>query len=419
MKIIRAAQLEMPAYKEVDVKNIVNLVKKQGDKAILRFTERYDGVKLTGLEVTRDEVKKSYKEVSRDKISAIKKATKNIRRFAEEQLKQFEGFDFEIEKGVNVGQLVVPIKKVGIYVPGGNFPLPSSVLMAAIPARVAGVKEIVMCSPPRYKRSINPVTLVAADICGIDRIFRIGGAQAIAAMAYGTKTVPRVDKIVGPGNKYIIAAKKQVYGDVGIDFLAGPSEILIIADKTANPKFVASDLLAQAEHDIEARVMLVTNSERLAYCVNKEIERQLAMLKTKKTAEQSMKKNGRIIIVKTIENAIEFVNRFAPEHLELQMKEPKKYLSKLNNYGSLFSGSYSANALGDYVTGANHILPTGGSARFTGGLSVKDFIKLQTYQYVGKKGFDKVSNTAIKLADIEGLDGHKKSLEVRKIRRYI
>jgi len=414
MKIIRDAQLEAPSYKEADVKNIVNLVKNKGDKAILRLTEKYDGVIVKKLEITRDGIDQAYKSISPSTVSAIKKASKNITRFARAQMKQFKNFEIEIKKGVNVGQLIVPIEKIGIYIPGGNFPLPSSVLMAAIPAKVAGVKEIIMCSLPRYKGSINPVTLVAADICGINRIFKIGGAQAIAAMAYGTKTVPRVDKIIGPGNKYIIAAKKQVYGDVGIDFLAGPSEILIIADKTANPKFIASDLLAQAEHDIEAKAILVTNSERLAYCVNKEVEKQITIVKTKKIAEQSLKKNGRIIIVKTIENAIEFANRLAPEHLELQIKEPKKYLSKLNNYGSLFLGSYSANVLEDYVTGTNHILPTGSSARFTAGLSVKDFIKLQTYQYVNKKGFDKILNTAIRMADIEGLDGHKKALELRK-----
>lgn len=348
------------------------------------------------LELNKNERKKAWSLIPRDTIKAMRFAAKNIKNFAKIQLKQLKDFEIEIQKGVFVGQKIIPIEKVGAYIPAGSYPLISTVLMTCIPARVAGVKEIIICSPPRYNGTINPAILVAADIAEVNRIFKIGGVQAIAAMSYGTETIPKVDKIVGPGNKFVVAAKKAVYGDVGIDFLAGPSEILIIADKNANPNIIAADLLAQREHDKEAVALLVTNSEILAEEVRKLV-----------------RKEAQIIIIKTIDEAIKFANEFSPEHLSLQVKNPKEYLSKLMNYGSLFLGNYAGVVFGDYVSGPNHVLPTRGAARFTAGISVKDFIKLQTYQYITKIGYNRIKNATIKLAEIEGLKKHKKSVMVR------
>lgn len=378
------------------VENIIESVRRDGDEAIARFTRKFDKVDLRSLEISGKERKNAWRFVSKDTIKAMRFAAKNIETFARAQLKQLKDFEIEIQKGVFVGQKIISIEKIGAYIPAGNYPLVSTVLMTCIPARVAGVKEIIICSPPRYRGTINPVILVAADIVGADRIFKIGGIQAIAAMAYGTKSVPKVDKIVGPGNKYVVAAKKAVYGDVGIDFLAGPTEILVIADENANPKIIAADLLAQKEHDKDAVAVLVTNSKKLA-----------------KKVEKIVKKEAKII-VKSIDEAVNFANEFAPEHLSLQVKNPKKYLSRVRNYGSLFLGNNAGVVFGDYVSGPNHVLPTNKCARFASGLSVKDFIKAPTYQYITKKGYNRIKDAAIKLAEIEGLEGHKKSVMVRK-----
>ena len=394
------------------VNKIIEDVKSKGDIAVRYYTKKFDKIDVRSFIVTKQEIKLAYKQVDKETIKALKFAKKNIEFFAKQQLKQFKNFEVR-KNGAILGQRAIPIEKIGVYIPGGNYPLPSTALMCIIPARLAGVKEIIACSP-----KIKPETIVAADIAGADKIFRIGGVQAIAAMAYGTNSVPKVDKIVGPGNIYVTAAKKAVYGDCGIDFLAGPSEVMIIADETADYKFVAIDLLAQLEHDVNAKAYLLTNSQALIKNVKIEIKKQLLDLATKNIIKQSMK-NLKIITVKKIDNAISIANRIAPEHLELQIRKPKRYVNKITNYGSLFLGKYSAEAFGDYCSGTNHVLPTNGGARFTSGLSVRDFIKLQTYQKIDAKGVKKLAPTALKLSKIEGLDAHNKSIRIRLNNKYL
>ncbi len=389
------------------VQEIIQEVKKEGDKAVRKYTAIFDGLKLKQFRVSKKEIKGAYKKVDREAIEMIKKAAVNIERFAKNQFRQFKNFKYT-KNGITVGQEIIPIEKVGVYVPGGRYPLPSTALMGVIPAKVAGVKNIIVCSP-----KIKPVTIVAADLAGADLIFNIGGVQAIAALAYGTKTVPKVDKIVGPGNIYVTQAKKEVFGDCGIDLLAGPTEILLIADKFANPRFVAADLLAQAEHDINTKIIFITDSKTIANEVNKELASQIRKLKTKNVIKKALK-NKKIILVRDLKEAIEIANKEAPEHLSLQTKNPQRYLSQLKNYGSLFLGQYSAVAFGDYCSGPNHILPTNKTSRFNGGLSVKDFLKIQTYQILNKKGAKKLAEIAKELASIEGLDAHKKSVEIRE-----
>lgn len=389
------------------VKKIIEDVKKEGDKAVRKYTETFDKSKLDNFRVNKKEIKEAYNKADKESIVAIKKAASNIKRFAKAQLKQFKDFEYT-KDGITVGQKIIPIEKVGVYVPGGRYPLPSTALMCIIPAKVAGVKEIIICSP-----KIKPITIVAADLAGVDSIFNVGGAQAIAAMAYGTKTISKVDKIVGPGNIYVTAAKKEIFGDCGIDLLAGPTEILLIADKYANPRFIAADLLAQAEHDVNTKIVFVSNSKALIKKVNNELKIQIAKLETKNVIRQALKKK-KIILVENLEEAIKIANEIAPEHLSLQVKNPRKYLNQLKNYGSLFLGEYSTVAFGDYCSGTNHVLPTDKTSRYAGGLSVKDFIKIPTHQSINEKGAKKLAKTAIKFASVEGLDAHKKSIEIRK-----
>ena len=388
------------------VNKIIDDVKNKGDAAVKYYTKKFDKIEIDRFIVTKSEVKKAYGLVDKETIKALKFAKKNIEFFAKQQLKQFKNFEIKKE-GITLGQKIVPIERVGVYIPGGNYALPSTALMCIVPAKVAGVKEIIACSP-----KIKPETIVAADMAGADSISRISGVQAIAAMAYGTKTIPKVNKIVGPGNIYVTAAKKAVYGECGIDFLAGPSEVMIIADESSDYKFVAIDLLAQLEHDINSRAFLLANSRKLIKEVRNEIGRQLLDLATKTIIKKSIK-NLKIVFVKKIENAVIIANEIAPEHLELQIKNPEKYLGKLRNYGSLFLGAYSAEAFGDYCSGINHVLPTNGGAKFASGLSVRDFIKLQTYQKIDFKGAKKLASTALKLSKVEGLDAHRKSVQVR------
>ena len=394
--------------KEVNkiVNKIIEDVKIREDVAIRYYTKKFDKIDLDSFIVTKEEIKSAYKQADKETIKALKFTKKNIEFFAKQQLKQFKNFEVK-RNGIILGQKVVPIEKVGVYIPGGNYPLPSTALMCIVPARLAGVKKIITCSP-----KIKPETIVAADIAGADKIFKIGGVQAIAAMAYGTKQILKVDKIVGPGNIYVTAAKKYVYGDCGIDFLAGPSEVMIIADKTADYEFIAIDLLAQLEHDVNAKAFLVTNSEKLIDDIKNEIEKQLLALSTKNIIKQSIK-NFKIILVKKIVESIKIANNIAPEHLELQIKNSVKYLNKFTNYGSLFLGKYSAEAFGDYCSGTNHVLPTNSGARFTSGLSVREFVRLQTYQKIDIKSARKLAKTAMKLAKIEGLEAHRKSVEIR------
>ena len=389
------------------VKKIIKDVKKNGDEAIRRYTVIFDKIKLKDFRVSKKEIAMSYRAVNRETITTFKKAAKNIGEFAKAQLRNFKDFEYT-KNGVTVGQKIISIERIGVYVPGGRYPLPSTALMCAIPAKVAGVKEIIVCSP-----KIKPITIVAADLSGADLIFNIGGVQAIAAMAYGTETIPKVDKIVGPGNIYVTQAKKEVFGDCGIDLLAGPSEILLIADEYANPEFIAADLLAQAEHDVDAKIFFITSSKNLVKKVNDRLKIQIEKLETKNIIKEAFKKKKEIL-VKNLKETIKIANEIAPEHLSLQVKNPRKYLGQLKNYGSLFLGEYSAVVFGDYCSGPNHVLPTDKTSRYTGGLSVKDFIKIQTHQYINKKGAKKLAKIATKFASIEGLDAHKKSAEIRE-----
>ena len=389
------------------VNKIIADIEKNGDKAISRYTLKFDKIKIKRFLVSKKEIKKAYKEIDKGTLIALKKAARNIRRFAEKQLKCFRNFKYN-QKGMILGQRIVPIERIGCYVPGGNYPLPSSALMSVIPAKTAGCKEIIVCSP-----KIKPATIVAANLAGADKIFRIGGIQAIAAMAQGTEQIPKVDKIVGPGNIYVNLAKKEIFGKAGIDFIAGPSEVMIIADDSANPEFIAADMLAQAEHDINAIPILVTTSKSIAKETKIELKKQLSKLKTKEIAEKALK-NGEIIVVKNIGEAVKIANEKAPEHLGLQIKNAEKYISQCLNYGSLFLGNYSAEVFGDYCSGPNHILPTAGAARYSGGLSARDFIKINTYQKITKKGAKKLAQTASKLAEVEGLYAHKNASDIRK-----
>jgi len=395
-----------------NVERIVCDIREGGDSCLRRYSLKFDKVELNEFRVSDELIRKAYSKIKERYIKAIKKCAETIKKFALKQKNQYKDFEFEIKKGVFTGQKVIPIESIAVYVPGGRFPLVSTLLMGAIPAKAAGVKRIVIISPPKFKGSIHPAILVASDIIGIDEIYMIGGAQAIAALAYGTETIKPVEKIVGPGNNYVNAAKKIVYGDVGIDFIAGPTEVAVIADKTANPFYIAADLIAQAEHDVNAIPLLITNSISLANSVNNEVESKLKILKTREVAEQSIKKNGKIIIVKDLIKAVKLANDIAPEHLELHVKNPCNYIDKLLNYGSLFLGKYSAEVFGDYSSGLNHTLPTNRVAKYTGGLSIKDFLKIQTTLRVEKEGVTNLSE-ALDFAELEGLDGHFKAAEIR------
>jgi histidinol dehydrogenase len=385
---------------------IIDDIKINGDKAVKKYTRIFDNMEIDSFELTPEDIKKAYEKVDKKTIATLKKAGESIKFFAEKQMELFK--DIEVEHdNVILGHRIIPIENVGCYVPGGLYALPSCALMSVIPAKVAGVDTAIVCSP-----KIAPATVVAADLAGADRIFNLGGVQAIAAMAYGTETIPRVDKIVGPGNKYVAAAKKELYGIVGIDMIAGPSEVLVIADETGKADIIAADMLAQGEHDPNAKAFLVTTSDKLAKEVQKELERQLPLLTTKDIAKLAIN-NSRIIIVSDIDEAVKLSNKIAPEHLEIQVSDSEKVVKGVRNYGSLFIGEYSAEVFGDYCSGTNHTLPTNGTARYTGGLSVKDFLKISTYQKILKAGVKNMSETAAALAEIEGLDAHKKAAEIR------
>jgi len=383
------------------VQKIIEDVKDNGDFAVRNYS-----IDLSSFLITKEEINKAYKKVGKETISALKFAKKNIEFFARQQLKQLKNFEVN-KNGVTLGQRVIPIGKIGVYVPGGNYPLPSTALMCIVPAKLAGVKEIIVCSP-----KIKPETIVAADIAGADKIFKIGGVQAIAAMAYGTKQVPKVDKIVGPGNIYVTAAKKAVYGDCGIDLPAGPSEVLVIADRFSDCRFIASDLIAQLEHDANSVAILVTDSKIIAKKVSDEIRMMLKRNENTAILGKSIR-NLKINVVKTVNDAIKIANDAKPEHLELLVNNPEKYVNKLVNYGSLFIGEYSAVAFGDYCSGTNHVLPTSGAAKFSGGLSIRDFVKFLTYQKISRSGAIKLSKAALIMSRIEGLENHNRSVRIR------
>ncbi len=393
------------------VSDIIDNVKNYGDKALFDYCEKFDKAKLTSLEVTNEEIEEAYKLVEPRFIEIIKTAAENIRNFHSKQVRN--SFIINENDGIVTGQKVTPIEKVGLYVPGGTAAYPSTVLMDSIPAKIAGCKEICITTPPSANGKVNPVILAAAKIAGVDRIFKVGGAQAVAALAYGTQTIPKVDKIVGPGNAFVAEAKRQVFGRVSIDMIAGPSEILVIADSNSNPSFVAADLLSQAEHDKLASAVLVTDSYELAVSVQKEIEIQLEQLEREDIARASIDNNGKIIVTESITDVIEVSNEIAPEHLELCVDNPFDYLDKIKNAGSIFMGRYCPEALGDYYAGPNHTLPTSGTARFSSPLSVDDFVKKIQYTYYTKDALNKVYDDVAFFATKEGLTAHAKSATVR------
>jgi histidinol dehydrogenase len=412
-QVVNRGKADFPQISS-SVRKIITDVREKGDEALLLYTEKLDNVRLSKsrLRVTKREIEESYEKLETDQINALKKAAVNITRFHETQIK--DAWSLETARGVTVGQVTRPLSSVGVYAPGGKASYPSSLLMCAIPAKVAGVKRIIVCSPPRKSGDINPALLAAADIAGATEIYRVGGAQAIAAMAYGTETVPRVDKIVGPGNVFVTAAKLQVKEDVAIDIPAGPSEVLIIADETANASFVASDLLAQAEHDPRAWAILLTTSKDLALAVEEEVYRQMESLSRRETVKSSIQKGGLIVVVKNIEEAVRYADIIAPEHLQIQTKTPSKVFEKIRNAGAVFLGEYSPVAFGDYSAGLNHVLPTGGYAKFYSGLSTRDFVKTINFLQCSRQGFLGLERMTVTLAKLEGFDGHARSVSIRR-----
>ncbi len=389
------------------VTDIIANVRKNGDAALYEYAEKFDKVKLTSLEVTEDEIAEAFSLVEPDFIRILEDAVKNIRAFHEKQVRN--SFIMENRNGAIMGQKVMPIEKVGLYVPGGTAAYPSTVLMDSVPAKIAGCKEIVMVTPPGKDGKINPAILAAAKVAGVTRIFKVGGAQAVAALAYGTESVPAVYKIVGPGNAFVAEAKKQVYGKVSIDMIAGPSEILIVADGTCEARVVAADMLSQAEHDRLASAVLVTDSEALANAVSAELERQIPLLPRAEIARESIDVHGKIILTDNLMEAIEISNEIAPEHLELCMDNPFDYLDAITNAGSIFMGKNCPEALGDYMAGPNHTLPTSGTAKFSSPLSVDDFVKKTQFTYFTKDALAKVADDVAFFAEKEGLSAHARS----------
>lgn len=397
------------------VENIINEVKARGDAALIEYAQKFDRAELDSLEVTADEIDAACEKVGAEYIGMLERAAANIRDFHSRQVRQ--GFVCNDRNGVLAGQKVLPLEKVGLYVPGGTAAYPSSVLMNCIPAKIAGVDEIVMVTPPSGG-DIPAQILAAARVAGVGRIFKCGGAQAVAALAYGTESVPAVDKIVGPGNAYVAEAKRQVSGKVGVDMIAGPSEILVIADANSNPVYVAADLLSQAEHDKRASAVLVTESKELAKAVTTEIERQLAVLPRQEIARASVDDHGLIIIVESIDEAVKMSNRIAPEHLELCVDDPFGLLNKVRNAGSVFLGRNCPEAVGDYMAGPNHTLPTSGTARFYSPLSVDDFVKKMQFTYFSAEALADIAEDVDMFARSEGFDAHARSVMRRMGREY-
>lgn len=395
------------------VQNIIEDIKKRKDEALLEYTKKFEfkNATLNSLEINLKDLRLAFESLDKETQEILTLAKNRIAEFHQHQ-KQ-ETWLKEFKNGEKMGQKVTPLKRVGVYVPGGQASYPSSVLMNIIPAKVAGVEEIIMVTPSK-EGVVSSIVLAAAYVAGATKVFKIGGAQAIAALAYGTALIPKVDKIVGPGNIYVALAKRIIYGDVGIDSFAGPSEILIIADETANPKYVASDLLGQAEHDELASSILLTSSPNLALDVFKEVKESYNEASRKDILEKSLRKYSKIIIVENIKEAIDLANEIAPEHLELAIENPEKYLDDIKNAGAIFLGHYTPEAIGDYLAGPNHVLPTAKTAKFSSVLNVEDFVKKSSILYFTKESLNKISDKAIKFAKLEGFDMHAKSLEVRK-----
>ena len=397
---------------EETVRAVIQEVRARGDQAVLEYTERFDEHRPASLEVSAQEVSQAAKSVPKETLNALKTAAERIKDFHQRQRKKSAGSWLDRKSGTLLGERILPLERVGIYVPGGLAAYPSTVLMTAIPAQIAGVKEIIMVSPWRDGFS-NPQTLAAAKLAGVTRIFKIGGAQAIAALAYGTETIPAVDKIVGPGNAYVAAAKRLVFGKAGIDMIAGPTEIIVIADERANPEHVAADLLSQAEHDPLAVPILLTHSEKLIPSVHEALERQLMGLQRREILAKSIVGRGVAVRTKNLVESIRLSNQFAPEHLSLQIRNAEKTLPKIRNAGAIFLGPLSPVAFGDYIAGPNHVLPTSGTARFSSPLGVGDFLKRSSVIGMNEKAFEKLAPTVIRLAEIEGLTAHAASVQIR------
>src|SRR5574344_808338 len=412
MKILNYENIEKDFFVKIEfgaiqsVEDIIKDVKLNGDEAVRRYTSQFDGENLENFEVSESEIEEAFKRVDEKTIEAIKVSIKNVEKFAQKQLKSIKKLKSHIAGNI-LGHNIVPIEAVGWYIPGGNYPLLSSAIMTIVPAKVAGVEKVFAFSP-----KIKLETIVSAHLAGADKIYKIGGVQAIGAMAYGTESIEKVNKIVGPGNKYVTSAKKYVFGEVGIDFLAGPSEVMIVADESANEKFVSADMLAQCEHDKDARAFLICKSEEFAKKVQESAYKQLEALETKEIAKISFEKSF-AIIVKDLNEAVELTNKRAPEHLELCLKNAKRVMNKFKNYGSIFIGNYSAEVFGDYCSGKNHVLPTNQVSKYSGGLSVFDFVKIQTYQIISKHGIKNISQNSSDLAQREGLMAHKLASDVR------
>jgi len=393
------------------VDTIINDIKENGDKSLKYYTKKFDNVNLDDFKVSKEKIKDSYNNVDEKIVTSLIKAAQNIKKFHKAQIPQ-EWF-MEVDKGIHAGQIIRPLEIVGCYIPGGRAIYPSTILMTIIPAKIAGVEKVICCTPPTLDGNVNDMVLVAADIAGADEIYCVGGAQAIAAMAYGTASIPKVDKIVGPGNIFVTAAKKLVYGTVDIDFPAGPSEVLIIADESANAGFIAYDMMAQAEHDPDAASVLVTTSSDLAQKVNDEILGKIKYMQRSKIIEESLEKYGKIIIADSLDDAVEFSNEYAPEHLIIMTEDPEEVLKDIKNAGSIFLGELTPVAAGDYGSGTNHVLPTSKNARMYSGLSTESFIKKPTVQRLSEEGIENLKDIVVTLAEYEGLYAHAESFKKR------
>ncbi len=408
---ILTRDIKLESGVEAIVADIIKNVRENGDKALKEYSLKFDKADIKNLRVTQEEIDAAYENEDKALIETLELAKKNIWAFHEKQLRK--GFEIKGENGTVSGQKITPIEKVGIYVPGGTASYPSTVLMNAIPAKIAGVSEIIMVTPPDKNGNIPSAILCAAKIAGVDTIIKTGGAQAVAALAYGTESVPKADKVVGPGNVFVATAKRMLYGLVDIDMIAGPSEILVLADGTCNPVYVAADLLSQAEHDKLASAVLVTDSKELAYAVSEELEKQIPLLPREEIARASIDTNGKIIIAQNLEQGIEIANEIAPEHLEVCVDDPFALLDKIKNAGSIFLGKNTPEALGDYLAGTNHTLPTSGTARFSSPLSVDDFVKKSQYIYYTREALEGVKDNIVLFANREGLQAHGKSAAIR------
>jgi histidinol dehydrogenase len=410
IELLERSQIDSDSVMSI-VNNIVSDVKNNGDESLREYTEKFDGVDLKDFLIEEKDLKDSISKIEDDLIRSLKQAASNIRKFHQAQLPH--DWSMEVDEGITAGQIVRPLERVGCYIPGGRAVYPSSILMTVIPAKVAGVKKIICCTPPGPDGKVEDIVLAAAYLAGANEVYRVGGAQAIAAMAYGTQSMPSVDKIVGPGNIFVTAAKKMVYGQVDIDFPAGPSEVLIIADETGNPDYITLDLLAQAEHDPQAASVLVTTSPELASSVNDKILEELPRMKREEIITESLEKNGKIILTGTLEEAIQFSNEYAPEHLIIATEDPEKILNNITNAGSIFLGNLTPVAAGDYGSGTNHVLPTSFCARMYSGLSTESFLKKPTVQRLSREGLNKLKDVVIPLAEYEGLYAHAESFKKR------